>query len=260
VPVVSTPQGPLYYALCRAPQERCRRAPERPPIVLIHGAGGDHLLWPAALRRAADRRVYALDLPGHGRAGGLACRTVEENAQAVAGFLRAEGVGPAVLVGHSMGGAVGLAVALGDPGCVAALVLIASAAQLPASAALLARLERDFEGALELIARTAWAPGAPAALVERGRQALCAAGPQTLLADLRACQRFDVGGRLAEIRVPCLVVAGEADRIVPLDASARLAAGLAHSRFTVISGGGHMLSLEQPEQVAAAVRAFVSEL
>jgi len=39
-------------------------------LVLVHGAGGSHLDWPAPLRRLRGANVYALDLPGHGRSGG----------------------------------------------------------------------------------------------------------------------------------------------------------------------------------------------
>jgi len=42
------------------------------PVVLIHGAGGNHLYWPSEIRRLPGFRVFALDLPAHGKSGGRA--------------------------------------------------------------------------------------------------------------------------------------------------------------------------------------------
>ncbi len=49
---------------------------DEPPVILIHGAGSSHLVWPAELRRLAGQRVLAVDLPGHGRSGGVAQQTI----------------------------------------------------------------------------------------------------------------------------------------------------------------------------------------
>ena len=49
---------------------------KRPPLVLVHGAGGTHLHWPPQLRRLRDTDVYALDLPGHGHSPGQGCDTI----------------------------------------------------------------------------------------------------------------------------------------------------------------------------------------
>ena len=48
--------------------------PDGPPLVLVHGAGGNLMHWPGALRRLPGRTVYALDLPGHGKSGGAGGR------------------------------------------------------------------------------------------------------------------------------------------------------------------------------------------
>ena len=55
----------LYYHIYEGSEEG-----RRPPVVLIHGAGGTHLHWPSEVRRLPGYRVLALDLPGHGKSGG----------------------------------------------------------------------------------------------------------------------------------------------------------------------------------------------
>jgi pyruvate dehydrogenase E2 component (dihydrolipoamide acetyltransferase) len=97
------------------------------PIVLLHGFGGDRLAWAAVQPRLAERhRTIAFDLPGHG----LAVERPEVGnaavaAKAVVASLDALGIERGHLVGHSMGGAVALFIALRHPGRVASLTLIA---------------------------------------------------------------------------------------------------------------------------------------
>src|SRR5512143_1017737 len=80
----------------------------RPPIILIHGAGGNHLYWPPELRRLPNERVIAVDLPGHGKSQGVGHHTIEGYADGILAFMKALKLASAVLVGHSMGGGVAL--------------------------------------------------------------------------------------------------------------------------------------------------------
>ena len=58
----------------------------RPPLVLVHGAGGTLMHWPARLRRLPGYSVYALDLPGHGGSGGQGRSDIRDYAEVVRGF------------------------------------------------------------------------------------------------------------------------------------------------------------------------------
>lgn len=257
MPFVPTSHGELFYVRTGA-QPHAGAGHRAAPVLLIHGAGSSHLLWPAELRRMVGMSVLALDLPGHGRSGGEVCATIDGHAEAVAEFIRAAGLPPAVIVGHSMGGAIALTLALDWAPCVAGVVAIATAARLPISPVLTAALERDFEAALDLIGRTAWAPGADRSLVERGSRALRETGPAVLRADFAACSRFDVTERLGAIGQPCLLVAGQLDRIVPPESTSRMRERIPGSRLVVIEGAGHMLTLERPQAVPQAIRAFLN--
>jgi pimeloyl-ACP methyl ester carboxylesterase len=259
MPWVSTARGPVFYALSRPRASDPSPSGSR-PVILIHGAGGAHLLWPGALRRVPEVQVFALDLPGHGRAAGLPCRSVSDYAAAVAEFVQALQLAPAVVVRHSMGGAVAQALALAYPQLVAGLVLVATAARMPVAPALLVQVERSFEDALGLIARTAWGEGARQAQIERGSAMLRVAGPSVLAADLAACAAFDTSQRLQALAAPCLVVAGDSDRVVAPSLTRQLAFGLPNCHYVQWSGVGHMVMLERPEATAQAVRAFLDEL
>ena len=102
---------------------------EGSPIVLLHGFGGDLNGWLFNQPVLAEHhRVFALDLPGHGRADkDTAGLDVHSLAELIAAYLEAAGSGPAHVVGHSLGGAVALKLALERPQLVKRLTLLAPA-------------------------------------------------------------------------------------------------------------------------------------
>lgn len=99
------------------------------PCVLIHGFGGDANNWLFNLQAiAAERPVYALDLPGHGRSSKtVGDGTVDAFAATVLDFLDALDIARAHLVGHSFGGAVAVAVMAAQPHRVASVASLAPA-------------------------------------------------------------------------------------------------------------------------------------
>jgi pimeloyl-ACP methyl ester carboxylesterase len=228
-----------------------------PALILIHGAGGSHLHWPAALRRIPGATVYAVDLPGHGRSGGPGRERIEDYATDIIRFMDTVGVPRGVLVGHSMGGAIAQMTALMAPERVAGLVLVGTGARLRVAPALLDGILQDARGTLDLIAEWAWGPEADPTLVARGRQMMARVHPQVVWGDFAACDRFDVRERIGEITVPTLVITGSEDRMTPPKFGQWLAERIPGARFVLVEGAGHMVMLEKPDQVASAVREWL---
>jgi pimeloyl-ACP methyl ester carboxylesterase len=100
---------------------------ERPPLVLVHGAGGTHLHWPPQLRRLRDTDVYGLDLPGHGHSRGQGQDSIAAYRELILAWAEALSLRRFVLVGHSMGGAIGQEFALHYADRLAGLVLVSRA-------------------------------------------------------------------------------------------------------------------------------------
>jgi pimeloyl-ACP methyl ester carboxylesterase len=67
----------LYYFAHNPGEHNC------PPVILIHGAGGTHLSWPAEIRRLQGQRMLAVDLPGHGKSPGLGKHSIPEYTQSL---------------------------------------------------------------------------------------------------------------------------------------------------------------------------------
>ena len=69
--------GDIYYFASK------QGAATKPAVVLIHGAGGDHLHWPHNIRRLGEYRVFAPDLPGHGKSRGIGAQSIREYAKTI---------------------------------------------------------------------------------------------------------------------------------------------------------------------------------
>jgi len=229
------------------------------PLVLIHGAGGSHLSWPPEIRRLRGFTVYAIDLPGHGKSPGSGCRSVEAYALAIIAWMQAVDLKQAVCIGHSMGAAVALTLALLQPERVRALVLLGSAASLKVNPTLieLASSAATFAQAVELIVRWSFSKQAPVRLVELVRKRMVATPPDVLLADLLACDAFDATSQLSKVKQPVLVLCGSDDKMTPLQAAHSLAEALPNARLQPILHAGHMLMLERPGEVADLLANFL---
>lgn len=233
---------------------------ERPPLALIHGAGGTHLHWPPLLRRLRDTDVYALDLPGHGHSPGRGRDTIAAYRDLILAWAEAMALRRFVLAGHSMGGAIGLDFGLHYPHRLAGLVLVGSGAKLRVHPTILQGVREDFPATAKLICD--WACGDE--IGEHTKRLflrrLLEANPAVVLGDFLACDRFDVLQRLGEISVPTLVVVGTADRLTPPKYSEYLREHIPDAQLLLLEGAGHMVMLEQPAAVTAAIADFLAAL
>jgi pimeloyl-ACP methyl ester carboxylesterase len=229
------------------------------PVVLLHGAAGSRLSWPAQARRLAGCPVYALDLPGHGKSPGEACRSIEDYARVVLAWLEALDLKRVILVGHSMGSAIAMQAALAAPSRVAGLLLVGSAVSLKVNPALLrlAASPETTQQAIERIVAWSFSKQAPQRLVALALKRMRETPQAVLLGDLQSCEAFDISARLEEITAPALVVCGTDDRMTPLAGAQALANGLKQARLELLSGAGHMLMLEQPLAFTALLADFV---
>lgn len=234
--------------------------PKGPPLVLVHGAGGDLMQWPTGIRRLAGRVVYALDLPGHGKTGGEALPEVGAYAEALKEWAEGLALPPFALVGHSMGGAIALEFSLRYMDRLAGLVLISTGARLRVAPQILAGIQADHKGTADLLISWMYGASADPNLLHLGARRLRMVRPEVLLADFVACNAFDRRADVARITTPTAVICGDADVMTPLKNSQYLHEQIAGSQLVVIRGAGHMAVLEQPAAVVHAIDAFVERL
>jgi len=243
----------LFYALHRSRKTTAQ-------IVYVHGAGGSHLNWPAEMRRLPGASVYALDLPGHGRSTGTGRRTIGEYVAVLVSFLDTLGLADAVIVGHSMGGAVALETALSHPERIRGLVLIGSGARLRVAPAILQGIQEDFEGTVKLFGEWVYGPDVPDDLKRQGQQLMAETSPKVMYGDFLACDAFDVMARLGEIHTPTLAITGTLDRLTPVKYATFVTQNIPGAQLVLVENAGHMVMVERPRKVSEAVARFVTFL
>jgi len=233
----------------------------RPPIILIHGAGGNHLSWPPQLRRLPDQRIFALDLPAHGKSDGLGHQSIEDYVHDVLEFMSELKIYAAILVGHSMGAAIALSAAIRFPERVTALGLIGGGARLRVAPALL-RIASDpatFANAVRMINDASFFLQS-SRMKELSTQRMLETRPTVLYGDLMACDAFDVREQLSKLSRCTLIICGLDDAMTPLRYSEYLRDQIAGACLEVVPNAGHMVMLEQPEVVSNLVADFLDSI
>jgi pimeloyl-ACP methyl ester carboxylesterase len=237
----------------------------QPTVVLLHGAGFDHTTWALHSRWFAHHGfgVLAPDMPGHGRSSGAPLPNIAEMADWTAALLDAAGAAKARLVGHSMGSLIALETAARHPERVSALSLIGTASTMTVGPDLLKAAETGDHSAVDMV--SVWGLGfqaelggslAPGLWMHYGAQrVLERCKPGVLFNDLSACNAYqDALAAAAKVTVPTTLILGERDMMTPARAGKALAAALPNSRTVVLRGAGHMMMVERPDELLAALQ------
>ncbi|MFG2111723.1 alpha/beta fold hydrolase [Streptomyces sp. NPDC048718] len=202
-----------------------------PPVVLVHGRGEDGATWDTmATALAADRRVYALDLRGHGLSDHPGQYGFELFRDELGGFLKALGLAGATVVGHSMGGAAAYLLAQREPDLIGRLVLEDAAVFFP--------LDPPRGPALP----PEEPPGFDWAIVAAVDAELNAPEPAWL-------------DELSAITAPTLVVGGGSGSHLPQEQLAWMARRIPGARHVTIEAG-HLIHTERPDEFLLLIREF----
>lgn len=244
-----------------------------PAVVFVHGLGSSMYAWRFVLGPVlqAGHRVVAFDNRGFGFSGrGAGGYDNDAYARLLLAVLDSLGIAQAVLVGHSMGGAIAAEAALAAPDRVRALVLIGSAGYGVAEPWVLRLARLPLVGRLATAARGRWTVrhllrstfADPARVTEADVDQYYAAAAQPgsahAVRHVLAEFRFDgLTGRLRRLGAPTLLVWGAQDRWTPLWAGQHMAMELPHGALVVVPDAGHNVPEERGDEVARLVTAFL---
>ena len=237
-----------------------------PPLVLVHGFGADLNNWmfnqPVL---AEDHTVYAVDLPGHGGSTKeVGNGDVASLCAALGDFLDALAIEPAHLVGHSLGAAVALDLALARPERAKSLTLIACAALGPEinmtfiDGFVGAGRRKQLKPVLELLVHDPALIGREMIddVLKYKRLDGATAALQRIAATCFAdgTQARPLADGFTRLAMPVQVIWGQEDRIIPAGHAAGL---LGKVPVHLIDAAGHMVHMEKAAEVNALIRAFV---
>jgi 3-oxoadipate enol-lactonase len=240
---------------------------DAPLLVLAHSLGTSVVLWQDALELLRTTfRVTTFELPGHGAApAATAPFTVADLTDALLEQVDGLGATRFLFAGVSVGGAVGLDLALRHPDRVGAVVVIAAGAKVDSPPFWTARAasvrEHGTASLVEASAARWFAPRTRSMLADKAAlmlDALRATDDESYALAAEALADFDVADRLGEISVPVLAVSGEHDQAVPLGRSQDVADGVQRGRLARIEDAAHAAPIEQPAAVARAMRHFLA--
>lgn len=250
MPQVKTARGDFWIADHRGKSQA-------PAAVFIHGAGGSHLSFPAALRQLPSLAPLLVDLPGHGASVGPGRRSIADYALDIVALLDALALEQVVVLGHSMGGAIAQWLALEHAERISAAILAGTGARLRVNPALIAGVVARPEATISTVLRWMWSKQAAEELKQQSANIMLATDPTVIQGDFLACDSFDVSGRLAQIALPTLILAGEQDKMTPPALSQELERGIPNSELALLAQAGHMLLMEKPERSAELIDAWL---
>ncbi len=235
---------------------------DRPPVLLLHGGGGSHLNWPPQIRRLSGQRMFTLDLPGHGKSEGTGRQDIIEYGKAVVEFMKAVRLSTAVMVGFSMGSAIALSLALKYRNRVLGLGLIGGGAKMRVASSTLemAANASTFPSAVQAIIENSYSSAADSRLKELAVEQMMQTRQAVLYGDFLACDAFNVMEHVKKIHVPTLLVCGRADRMTPPNRSEYLRDQIEGAQLHVLEGAGHMVMIEQPDEVADLLTGFLDQI
>jgi len=236
-------------------------------VVLIHGFPFDHTIWEDVVSRLEGQaRLILPDLRGFGKSpvpeGVYSMRLMAED---IALLLEKLDIQKAVIVGHSMGGYIGLAFAQAYPDHTTGLALVTSqaGADTPERRAGRYRLADEIKrkGLKAVVSANLERYSPNLEVRERCRPLMLSCPKKGAIAALKGmAERADMLEFLSHLQVPGVIIAGGADAIVSPEKASEMAQIMPRGWMVEVPGGGHMPMFEAPEIVAQALKELLARV
>ncbi|MEM4495997.1 MAG: alpha/beta hydrolase [Archaeoglobaceae archaeon] len=226
------------------------------PIVYIHGSGCDASIW---MNQLEELGGYAVDLPNHGKSCFAEIRSVDDYAYFVAKFVK-KILGKAIIIGHSLGGAIVQKICIEYGDIVKAVGLISTGARLRVLPEILQGLEKNPDETSKIISEFSFLDST----LKKKYSKIFAERNKILLKDLMLCDKFDLLDKYRnnEIKILCptVIVVGRYDKLTPPKYSQFLNERIKSSEIYIVDNAGHMVMLEKPVEFNRILKNFIERL
>lgn len=246
-----------------------------PPLLLVHGFGGDKDNWAMIAPHLTDRyHVIVPDLVGFG--DNARVDTVPYDIAAQTGrlidFMNAAGIQKCHIVGNSMGGWIALQATLDHPGRIETLTLVNNAGIIGKQESDLQKLPRteksplvpesaaDLKQLMGFIAhKPRYVPSRFMDVVFEDRAQYNPLLDKIFWAIVEDGEQRPLNERLRDVSVPTLIIWGRHDQLIHVSCVAELQAGIAGSEAVIFEDAGHVPMIEKPGATAAVLRRFLAK-
>jgi pimeloyl-ACP methyl ester carboxylesterase len=161
-----------------------------------------------------------------------------------------------------MGGAIALWLAVHSPKRLLGIGLLSTAANIKVSPEFLLTYDSkaSFGRFVQKVIELSFSENISPRVKELAQQRLLLTRPTVLYNDFFACSHFDLASKIEKINLPTLIISGSNDRMISFGHSLQLNKRIKGSQCHILDGIGHMVLLEQPDQVTTLIRNFLEKI
>lgn len=231
----------------------------RPTLLFVHGAGQRSYGWrfqEDVFKNHPDFNYVALDLPGRAGSEGDGYKTVSEYKDFLLEFIEELKLENIIMIGHSMGGAIAMLIAIEHPELLKAVALIATSPKLAVAQQTLDKVRENYDEFCEISPTRAFAEISPQELKDEYKRGLVDTGSKVCYSDLIACNDFDITDEVNKINLPTLIVSADKDIMTPWKNGEYLHQEIYGSEFHLIKDSGHFVMQEKAQETNSILSQF----
>lgn len=231
-------------------------------IVFVHGACENSSFWNHQKILSDRYRIVTLDLPGHGKSKPVEGEIqIKRYSDLVAEFVAKTCPDKAILVGHSMGGAIALLNSIEHRHNLKAAVLVTTGAKLGVLPSIREGLRTRFQETVRsVVGPRQFSSKTNLETIRFVTDQILSCNNEIAAADYEACNNFDVRQKLQTINLPIQIIAGEEDKLAPVTWSTYMKENIPKAKLVVLRDASHLPMLERPSDFNRHLNEFVMSL
>jgi pimeloyl-ACP methyl ester carboxylesterase len=233
----------------------------KPTLLFVHGAGQRSYCWrfqEDVFINHHDFNYVTLDLPGRAGSEGDGYKTVSEYKDFLLDFIEEVNLENIIMIGHSMGGAIAMLIAMEHPELLKAEALIATSPKLTVAQQTLEKVRENYDDFCEVSPTRAFAEASPQELKDEYKRGLVDTGSKVCYGDLIACNEFDITDQVNQINVPTLIISADKDIMTPWKNGEYLHQEIYGSEFHLIKDSGHFVMQEKAHETNSILSRFLN--
>jgi len=227
-------------------------------IIFIHGSGEHSFVWDSQIKDLdLDLNLIAIDLPSHGKSDTIEELNLDKYVDVVKELARELRLERIILCGHSLGGAIAQQYYFTHKDDITGLILCSTGAKLRVHPVILENTLHNFDSFLNNIPEGAFYRKTKKKIKKMYVNEVQKIEPKVVHTDFKICDNFDVIDKIDSIKVPCLIIVGNTDKLTPVKYAEFFDRNIPDSTLEIINNAGHSVMIENPMRVNNAIKVFI---